>query len=627
MINNILGFNHIKGDGLILGATKVTNGIMFTTYINTSKSLYLLIFDKDNNLIDRVDMLLFKVNSCISSCIIKGLETVDFTYIYEKDGHEYLDEFVKNSTNSRKYKDSLEKKEKGKLYVNDFNWEGDEPLHLKYSDIYAYQLHVRGFTAHSSSKVLNRGKYIGVTEKIPHLISLGINQVILMPTYEFLEWDIPKNIDYTNYLSYSVKCDSTVPDDNKLNYWGFKEGYYFMPKVSYGSGDAVNEFKLMVKKLHKAGIEVIMRFYFPSSVNISLIPEILKFWAREYHVDGFFLMGNKIPMELISSDMMLRDVKIYNVFFDKNAICDRNNGYNRNLALVNNEFSVVCRKYLKSDEDMLQSFLYRQRLNSNDVHIVNYITDYEGFTLNDLVSYDYKHNDDNEEDNKDGENYNYSWNCGYEGYTRKKSVMKLRMSQIKNALVFLILAQGTPMLLAGDEFLNTQNGNNNPYCQDNAVGWVVWKNTNQHNEIFEFIRELIKLRKSHPILHPENEFRIMDYAACGYPDLSYHGDSAWAPRFDNHLRHIGVMICGKYAKVNRTSDDDFFYIAYNMHWEEHTFGLPKLPKGYHWKVLLTTGDEENYKNITEKSEESIESINVAGRYITILKSYKIDEQI
>ncbi|MBR2530007.1 MAG: hypothetical protein IKE35_03165, partial [Lachnospiraceae bacterium] len=253
-------------------------------------------------------------------------------------------------------------------------------------------------------------------------------------------------------------------------------------------------------------------------------------------------------------------------------------------------------------------------------HVINYMTDYCSFTLNDLVSYDYKHNEANNEDNSDGENFNYSWNCGAEGVSRKKSIQSLRMKQIRNALVFLLLAQGTPMLLAGDEFLNTQGGNNNPYCQDNETGWVVWKDNNQSRQIFEYTKMLIKLRMSHPILHPEREFRIMDYAACGFPDLSYHSDMAWNARFDNHLRHIGVMICGKYARLTHTREDDFFYIAYNMHWENHTFALPKLEKGYEWAVKTVTCVENAARIIRQSLAQSADSVTVPDRTIAILTS-------
>ena len=333
-------------------------------------------------------------------------------------------------------------------------------------------------------------------------------------------------------------------------------------------------------------------------------------------------MGEDIPMDMVAADVYIRDRKIYNNFFDKDSIIRKKYGFNHNMAIVNSDFMNVCRKYLKSDENQLSDFLYRQRMNPSDVHTVNYITDYYGFTLNDLVSYDYKHNEENGEDNNDGENFNYSWNCGAEGISRKKAINVLRMKQVKNALVFLLMAQGTPMICAGDEFLNTQGGNNNPYCQDNETGWVVWRTSKHCSDILDFTKMLINLRRSHPILHPDREFRLMDYAACGFPDLSYHADLAWNPKFDNHLRHIGVMICGKYARVTKTCEDDFFYFAYNMHWEDHTFALPKLPKGFKWDIGFATCNEISSAVIHESLVENKESVTVPDRTIAVLVSVK-----
>ena len=617
-------FIHSLGKGYPIGVKPLTSGFQFTVICDCKRSLFLEVYNKDAVLIDRVNMLLFKVSNDIASVIISNLSGNDFSYSFEIDGKTVDDQERLNSTAKRSFGDKSSSIDRSKIYVNGFNWEGDKLLDLNFKDIYAYQLNVRAFTVHSSSKVKNKGTFMGIVEKIPYFNELGINQLVMMPVYDFDEIERPKN-NIPSMINYKIKPG----DENslKVNLWGFKKGAYYMPKASFcATGDPVNEFKEMVKALHKAGIEVILRMYFPDDVNRSQISDLLRFWVYEYHVDGFFLMGNDLPIDLISSDIFLRNIKIYNVFFDKNAVTGKSYGYNHNMAFVNSDFMNVCRKFLKSDENMLSDFAYRQRLNPSDVHVVNYITDYEGFTLNDLVSYDYKHNEANEEDNKDGENFNYSWNCGVEGPCRKKSVLNLRMKQIKNALSFLYLAQGVPMLNSGDEFLNSQDGNNNPYCQDNETGWVVWKNNKQSNEIFEFVKMLIKLRKSHPILHPENELRIMDYAACGFPDLSYHSENAWSPRFDNHLRNIGIMLCGKYARIDRITEDDFFMICYNMHWENHKFGLPKLPKGLKWTIEYYTCDENAGKIIHTSLPDESESVIVPDRTVAVLRSAVNDKE-
>ena len=616
---------HIQGKGFPIGVKRLSAGVQFTTYVNCKHSLVLEVFSAQGQMIDRVNMLLHKVSDVITSVIITNLDCDDFSFCYEVDG-KIIDDLTRmNSTAVRSFGDKKAGFDASKLYVNGFDWEGDTPLYINFKDVFAYQLNVRGFTAHTSSKVTNRGTFYGVVEKIPYFRELGINQLVLMPVYDFDEIERPRISEYPGNIDYTVK--SGDEESIKVNLWGFKAGAYYMPKASFSAtGNPTTEFKEMVKSLHKAGIEVILRFYFPSSFNRSLITDILRFWVYEYHVDGFFLMGEELPMDIISAEIFLRNTKIYNVFFDKDSMVRKEYGYNRNMAYVNSDFMNVCRKFLKSDENMLNDFLFRQRLNPTDVHVVNYITDYCGFTLNDLVSYDYKHNEANREDNNDGESFNFSWNCGAEGPSRKKSVMFLRTKQIKNALSFLYLASGVPMLSAGDEFLNSQDGNNNPYCQDNEIGWVVWKNTKQSKEIFDFVKMLIKLRKSHPILHPESEYRIMDYAACGFPDLSYHSENAWGPRFDNHLRNIGVMLCGKYARIDRLTEDDFFYICYNMHWENHSFGLPKLPKGLKWDVEYVTCDENAAQTIITSLAKDAESVTVCDRTVAVLKSVKSEEK-
>ena len=605
------------GSGYPMGAFMTEDGVQFTVCVPFKHTLRLVIYDQKGEVIDHVNMLEHEKGSGVFSCIFEGEWKEGYSYCYEADGVKIADPFMMDSTAARKFGDATAPIDNAKLYRDDFDWEDDRLPGLPYDQVIAYQLHVRGFTAHATSKVKNKGKFAGITEKIPYLKDLGINQIVLMPCYEFDEIVRPPKVRTMENIDYKADLNDKK---TKVNYWGFTEACYFMPKGAYSSGDPVGEFKQMVKECHKAGIEVVMRFYFPDSFNKSFIGAILRFWATDYHVDGFFLKGSDIPMDMAAANIFIRDRKIYNTFFDKDAIINKKYGYNRNMAFVNSDFMNTCRKFLKSDEDQLSDFIYRQRLDPSDVHIVNYMTDFFGFTLNDLVTFDYKHNEANNEDNNDGENFNHSWNCGFEGISRKKSIIALRMKQMKNAITFLLLAQGVPMLLAGDEFCNSQGGNNNPYCQDNETGWLVWKNTKHSDEIYDFTKDLIALRRSHPVLHPEREFRIMDYASCGFPDLSYHGDMAWSPRFDNHLRHIGLMICGKYARLSRTQEDDFFYIAYNMHWEDHTFALPKLSKGLKWDVCFYTCDDSAGTVINKTVGANKDSVTVPDRTIAVLRS-------
>ena len=412
-----------------------------------------------------------------------------------------------------------------------------------------------------------------------------------MPAYDFDECDVIKS-----YKSSELDEDgNSTGVERRINYWGFKAGSYFLPKPQYSySHDSVKEFKDMVKALHKAGIEVIMQFYFPGEINRNLVMDCLIFWQSEYHIDGFHIFGSHLPLDLIATMPRLTETKIYYERYDHAGIFATDgcciNGF---LAEYNQDYLTDMRRFLKSDEDMLNKFMYRQRCNPQDIKVINHLTSFEGFTLNDLVSYDYKHNEANGEDNKDGTGYNYSWNCGTEGNTRKNAILKLRMKQLKNAYCLLMFSQGTPMIMAGDEFMNSQNGNNNPYCQDNEITWLNWKHNNRSRELLEYVKMLIALRKAHRILRMPREATLLDSRSCGYPDISYHSEAAWYPQMDTHIRHIGTMLCGEYADGNRP--DDYFYIATNMHWEAHVFALPRLPKDMEWKYCLDTesaGDEK-----------------------------------
>lgn len=215
-----------------------------------------------------------------------------------------------------------------------------------------------------------------------------------------------------------------------------------------------------------------------------------------------------------------------------------------------------------------------------------------GFTMMDMVSYDTKHNEKNGENNQDGNSYNFSWNCGVEGPTKRKKVLELRKKQLYNAFLMLFLSQGTPLLLAGDEFGNSQGGNNNAYCQDNEVSWLNWNLLKTNRDLFEFVKAVIAFRKAHPVFHMKKEPMVMDYLSCGHPDVSYHGVKAWRPEFENFRRQIGIMYCGSYGTKADGSQDDSFYVVYNMHWEPHEFDLPNPPRGQSWHLAFNTAARE-----------------------------------
>lgn len=215
------------------------------------------------------------------------------------------------------------------------------------------------------------------------------------------------------------------------------------------------------------------------------------------------------------------------------------------------------------------------------------MTHVNGFTLMDLVSYDIKHNEPNGEMNRDGTEYNYSWNCGVEGKTRKKAVLDRRMVQIRNAFLMLFTSQGTPMILGGDELGNTQMGNNNAYCQDNSVTWINWNMTKTKEQIHDFVKKMIRFRKGFPVLHQEEPIYQMDTLSCGMPDLSVHGVQAWRPDYSNYSRMLAMLYFGDYVEKRYGRS---VYVIYNMYWEAKSFDLPNLPRGRTWKVMIDSYD-------------------------------------
>ena len=552
------------------------------------------------------------------------VETVSGSFPYQEYNY-YSGETVYTDCRARKvcglsrfgHGGTVKRKTRGSLQFQEFDWGGDEPLLIPYRDTIIYGLNVRAFTMHKSSRVKNRGTYEGIAEKAPYLKELGITAVELMPAYEYDECIYPpagRNHDKSVKEEIAREMKK-LPEDfrNKirLNCWGYQEGFYFAPKASYSAErDPELSFKKMVKELHANGLEVMMQFYFPPEMNQSVILDILKYWVVEYHIDGVRLSGFQIPYLIIAKEPLLQETKIRSSYFPVEEIYGEREPVYRNLASDNGNFRSDMRKFLKGDENLVGQVIAEQRNNPKDCAVVNYLADYDGFSLYDCVSYDRKHNEANGEDNRDGTDHNYSWNCGCEGECRKKAVLDLRKKQMKNALAFLFLSQGVPYLFSGDEFANTRFGNNNAYCQDNDAGYVKWKTGKFPGEILDFTRKLIHFRKEHAILHSQKELKILDTLGCGYPDISYHGTEAWRPDLSYISRMIGIMLCGNYAEKQEEAS---IYIAYNMHWMEHELALPKLPRGEKFVPVLWSYEKETASEAAATEETSAEGEAVSGK--------------
>ena len=529
---------------------------------------------------------------------------------------------------------------RGRLVMDDFDWEGDRPLENKLEDLVIYEMHVRGFTAHPSSGVKYRGTFSAIREKIPYLKSLGVNCIEMLPIYEFDEFEGSRVHPQTG--------------EQLLNYWGYSTINFFSPKAGYAAtgktkdGTMVaDELKNTIKILHQNGIEVILDVVFNHTAegnefgptisfrgidNVTyymLTPEgyyynfsgtgntlncnnpvvrnmvldCLHYWASEYHIDGFRFdlaailgrdqsgapLSNPPLLESLAYDPILAKCKLIAEAWDAGGLYQVGSfpAYGR-WAEWNGKFRDTIRRFIKSDPDQVDDLslrvagspdLYRGRGTSASI---NFITCHDGFTLMDLVSYNHKHNEANGEENRDGANDNNSWNCGWEGATEDKNINQFRHRQIKNAAALLLTSQGVPMILMGDEIGRTQQGNNNTYCHDNELNWMDWTLVDKNGDLFRFFQACIRFRKAHPVLRSKDHFQYKDTSGWGYPDISFHGTQPWKPDWSNEDRVFAFMLCSK------TTPDDFIYVATNAWWEDVSLELPQLPEGKQWCVFVNT---------------------------------------
>ena len=562
---------------------------------------------------------------------------------------------------------------RARVVLDDFDWEDDLPLETPVNDLVVYEMHVRNFTCGAASGVKHRGTFAGIVEKIPYLKELGVNCVELMPIHEFDEFENARvsPVDgrrLCNLWGYS-----------NVGFFAPKAGYASTGRY----GMQVDELKNMVKMLHANGIEVMLDVVFNHTAegneqgptisyrgidnktyymltpdgayyNFSgcgntlncnnpnvrdMIVDNLRYWVIDYHIDGFRFdlaailgrdqngnpMSNPPLLESLAHDPILGKTKLIAEAWDAGGLYQVGSfpSWGR-WAEWNGRFRDSIRRFLKSDEGVLADVKERI-IGSPDLYAsqgrgikasVNFVTAHDGFTLWDLVSYNSKHNEANGEDNRDGENNNNSWNCGCEGDTDDPDINNLRHRQVKNAITMLMVSQGIPMVLSGDEMGNSQQGNNNAYCQDNEIAWLDWNNLEKNADIFRYFKQMIRFRRQHKVLRYEDHLRHQDYLNLGYPDFSWHGVKAWHPENGYNNLTLAFMLNGRYA-----DNDDFIYVAMNMHWEMHGFELPQLPDGLAWHVFANTG-VETPNDIHEPGEEPLIESNhevlVGPRSIMVL---------
>ena len=564
----------------------------------------------------------------------------------EAQGHRFdknailLDPYARAVTEQRVWGEKFEGEHiyKARVVENNFDWGARKQLENKLEDLIIYEMHVRGFTMSPTSGVEARGTFEGIREKIPYLKELGVNAIELMPIFEFDEMDSAREhegrqlLDYWGYntvcffapnTSYSsvqehnhegdelkrlirelhengievildVVFNHTAEGndlgptfsfkgiDNKIYYMLTPEGYYYNFS---GCGNSVN-----------CNHPIVRQF----------IMDCLRYWVVEYRVDGFRFdlasilsrdqngapMDNPPLLENMAFDQILSGVKLIAEAWDAGGLYQVGTfpSWNR-WAEWNGRYRDDMRRFLKGDDGMAPAAVARMT-GSRDIYdplvrgqsaSVNFLTCHDGFTLYDLYAYNMKHNEANGWNNTDGDNNGNSWNCGCEGDAQDAQVEALRRRMIKNAFATLLCSRGPAMFYAGDEFCNTQNGNNNAYCQDNEISWLDWSRKEKYADVYAFAQFMIRFRKEHPVLRKPTR-----PAACGFADISYHHGRAWNADCGNNARLIGLL----YAGQDDAGADDLVFVGVNTYWEKLGTSFPDAPSGKRWMLVPDTAREE-----------------------------------
>ena len=529
---------------------------------------------------------------------------------------------------------------RGQIIREDYDWLGDKPLEMHPSDLVIYELHLRSFTQHPASEVRYRGTYAGLIEKIPYLKALGVNCVELMPIFEFDEFENSREVNgrrLVNYWGYStvgflapkagyaasarfgMEADELRHMIRTLHQNGIQvildvvfnhtaEGGEGGPSISFKGIDNRTYYLLTPDGgyINYSGCGNTMNCNNPVVRNLML--GCLIYWVAAFHVDGFRFdlasilsrdekgvpMMNPPLLESIACDEVLGKTLLIAEAWDAGGLYQVGTfpAYGR-WSEWNGMYRDCLRRFIKGEAERLPELILRIR-GSDDLYrqrgptaSINFVTCHDGFTLYDLVSYNEKHNWDNGEGNRDGSDYNASWNCGAEGSTDDPEINALRMRQMKNMLTVLFTSRGIPMILSGDEFANTQYGNNNAYCQDNEISWLDWNQLETYRDMFDYVRRLIAFRKAHPVLRADGY--DFSHNGTGYPELSFHGTQAW--NLDEHSP--GLSFAYMYAEDHVrycTERDAFIYVAVNAYWETQHYGLPILPEGFQWGLAFESHD-------------------------------------
>lgn len=603
----------IEGNYAKIGVSKTADTVYFTFEGEKEQKCAILLYAASGKQI-RIPVPDEYCIGALRSIGIKGLNWKKFDYNYEIDGELIFDQHARKVIGREKWADAKRLAKKGQeragFDFTEFDWQGDRFPEIPRQQMVMYKLNVRSFTMDAGAVGKKKGTFAGVMDKIPYLKELGVTSLEFMPVYEFeelMEEEAESN-DVTGW-SENAKEGLLLEDAQetpfKINCWGYIPGDYYAPKAAYSaSGEPSVELKALIRELHKNQMECILEMYFDEKMNQNIAVEILRYWVMEYHVDGFHLLGAALPVNAMAQDLILRRTKLFATGFDAHLF-DKQTVY-PHLFVYNEDFLYASRKLLSRTNGSLLELLNQLKRQNPVFGFVNFIASNNGFTLADLFSYEKKHNEANGEENRDGMEWNFSANGGAEGPSRKQKIKEQRRKQMRNAAALIMLGQGVPLLMAGDEFGNSQQGNNNCYCQDNKTGWVNWHGLKQNQAYAQFVRHLIAFRRQHPVLSSSQPMQMCDYESKGYPDLSYHGDNAWIMTPNLYPQAIGILYCGAYALRADGTEDDFIYIALNFYIGQQYLALPKLPRKLKWHLAVNTADKDTpyYENPAEMEKKT-----------------------
>jgi glycogen operon protein len=588
-----------EGNYAGMGTNIQENGVTFTFEGEKEDTCFILLVDKSTGAEERILVPEEFCMGSLRSVLVEQLDTRKFDYLYEINGKRRLDPFARVICGREVWNDRSRKARDYQVY-GAFSreidgWDVDHKPEVPRSSMFMYKLHVRGFSMDQGAPKKIAGTFAAVAAKLDYLQSLGVTTVELMPVYEFEELVLREKDPLPDYITWEPEQEDLirqepVEEEPGLNYWGYGPGNYFAIKASYATRPerAREEFRELVAAMHERGMECVPEIYFPGDTNHNLILEVLRYWVRVFHVDGFHLLGENLPITAVVQDVLLSRTKIFYTEFDPSL--PREDKKYKNLFVYREEYLYPARKILNHINGDMREFTNQQRKQGNVLGYVNFISSNNGFTLADLFMYNDRHNEDNGENNTDGNAWNFSSNYGVEGPTRKKYVVALRRRQWRNAVLMLFMAQGVPLIWSGDEMENSQKGNNNAYCQDNPVGWLNWRNRKSHAAEIEFVRNVAQFRREHPILSQDEPFHFSDYRTLGFPDVSYHGENAWISEPDYGRMSLGMMYCGAYSGGENKED---IYVAYNFFSAVAELALPKLNRKKKWYLAIDSADMED----------------------------------